>query len=100
VTARFRESDDAVVVSASPTGTTQVFPRPKEGGFDRFQHLLGREPTTGLLARYGDIYPPSCLVTQPLQILARRSTLPIVSAFRTDREDLTGDVFALLSSSR
>lgn len=96
----FRDLYNAVAVGAGPSGPTKVLLRLEESGFDILQHLLGREPITCLLAKYGDIDHPSRLVTQLVQIPAGPSTLPILSLLLTDREDLTEDVFALLSSSR
>jgi hypothetical protein len=82
------------------SGSTEVFLRLADCGFDRVQHLLGREPMACLLARYGDIDSPSRSVTQLVQLLAGLSTPSILSASLTDREDLPGDVFAVISSPR
>lgn len=78
----------------------KVFLRLQDDDFDRMLHLLGKQPLTRLLARYGDIDHPSRLVTQLSRALPKLSTLPMFSALLTDREDLAGDVFALISSSR
>jgi flavin-dependent dehydrogenase len=78
----------------------KIFLRLEENDIDRILHLLGREPMKRLLTRYGDIDHPSRVVTQLVQVLPKLSALPMVSALFPGHEDLAGDVFALVNSSR